>query len=89
VTLRFDRQHDCTTASWLRFCRRARLDGRARVQIGDLAELNVACAKLGAIETHKKWSKDIEPDIVSGTMPLAGFSGRLDVRDSILCVHDR
>ena len=34
----------------------------------DLAELNVACAKLGAIETHKKWSKDIEPDIVSGTM---------------------
>src|SRR5215831_10862858 len=38
----------------LRFCRRARLDGRARVQIGDLAELNVACAKLGAIETHKR-----------------------------------
>jgi hypothetical protein len=38
----------------LRFCRRARIDGGARVQISDLAELNVAWAKLGAIETHKK-----------------------------------
>jgi hypothetical protein len=61
----------------LRFYRRARLDGRARVQIGDLAELNVACAKLGAIETHKKWSKDIEPDIVSGTMHWQVFQAIL------------
>ena len=68
MTLRFDRQHDCTTAS----CSGSvgALDSMVVLESksGDLAELNVACAKLGAIETHKKWSKDIEPDIVSGTM---------------------
>ena len=37
------------------------------VQINDLTELNAAWAKLGTIEAHKKWSKDIEPNIVSGT----------------------
>jgi hypothetical protein len=37
------------------------------VKITDLAELNAAWAKLGTIEAHKKWSKDIEPHIVSGT----------------------
>ncbi len=37
------------------------------VQIEDLAELSASWAKLGTIEAHKKWSKDIEPYIVSGT----------------------
>jgi hypothetical protein len=37
------------------------------VQINDLAELNAAWAKLGAIKAHTQWSKDIEPHIVSGT----------------------
>jgi hypothetical protein len=32
---------------------------------------------LGAIETHKKWSKDIEPDIVSGTMHRQVFQATL------------
>ncbi|SRR5712691_10061790 len=37
------------------------------VQFEDLAELNASWAELGTIEAHKKWSKDIEPHIVSGT----------------------
>lgn len=37
------------------------------VTIKDLAELDASWAKLGALEAHKKWSKEIEPYIVSGT----------------------
>lgn len=37
------------------------------ISIRDLAELNDAWAKLGTIEAHKQWSKDIEPYIVSAT----------------------
>ncbi len=37
------------------------------ILIEDLAQLNAAWAKLGTIEAHKKWSKDIELYIVSGT----------------------
>ncbi|MFQ5936322.1 MAG: hypothetical protein ACE5LB_07945, partial [Acidiferrobacterales bacterium] len=37
------------------------------VLIEDLAELNDAWAKLGTIEAHKQWSKDLEPYVVSGT----------------------
>ena len=33
----------------------------------DLAELNAAWNKLGKIEAHKEWSKELEPHIVSGT----------------------
>ncbi len=37
------------------------------VEIEDLADLGAAWKKLGTIEAHKQWSKDIEPYIVSGT----------------------
>ena len=40
---------------------------QSEVEIEDLAELGAAWEKLGAIEAHKQWSKDIEPYIVSGT----------------------
>ena len=36
-------------------------------EIADLAELHDAFEKLGAIEAHKAWSKEIEPYVVSGT----------------------
>ena len=39
----------------------------AKWQIAELAELTAAWEKLGTIETHKQWSKDLEPYIVSGT----------------------
>ena len=35
--------------------------------IKDLAELNQAWEKLEAIDAHRKWSKDIEPHVVSGS----------------------
>ena len=37
------------------------------VSVRDLAELNDSWTKLGAIEAHKKWSKDLEPHVVSAT----------------------
>ncbi len=40
---------------------------QAEVQVEDLAELGASWAKLGAIEAHEKWGKDIEPHVVSGT----------------------
>ena len=36
-------------------------------EIETLAELENAWAKLGSIEAHKQWSKDLEPCVVSGT----------------------
>lgn len=36
-------------------------------QIEGLAELAAAWEKLGTIDAHKQWSKDLEPYIVSGT----------------------
>ena len=36
-------------------------------EIADLAELERAWAKLGTLEAHKKWSQDLEPNVVSGT----------------------
>ena len=36
-------------------------------EVDDLAELDRAWVKLGAIEAHKQWSKDLEPHVVSGT----------------------
>ena len=36
-------------------------------EVADLAELESAWAKLGTIEAHKQWSKDLEPNVVSGT----------------------
>ncbi len=40
---------------------------QSEVEVEDLAELGAAWEKLGAIEAHQQWSKDIEPYIVSGT----------------------
>jgi hypothetical protein len=37
------------------------------VQVRDLAELDAAWAKLGALEQHKQWSKTLEPNVVSAT----------------------
>ena len=36
-------------------------------EVASLAELEGAWAKLGKIEAHKQWSKDLEPHVVSGT----------------------
>lgn len=36
-------------------------------EVADLAELERVWAKLAAIEAHKQWSKDLEPNVVSGT----------------------
>ena len=33
----------------------------------DLADLNSSWAKLGTIDAHAAWSKEIEPNIVSGS----------------------
>ena len=37
------------------------------VQIEDLADLNSSWAKLGAIDAHAAWSKELEPHVVSGS----------------------
>ena len=37
------------------------------VTVASLAELEASWAKLGNIEAHKQWSKDLEPHVVSGT----------------------
>jgi hypothetical protein len=37
------------------------------VTIRDLKELDDSWAKLGTIDAHKKWSKMLEPLVVSGT----------------------
>ena len=39
----------------------------SEVTIADLTELDNSFEKLGAIEAHKAWSKEIEPYVVSGT----------------------
>ena len=36
-------------------------------EVEDLAQLERAWAKLGSMEKHKQWSKDLESDVVSGT----------------------
>ena len=36
-------------------------------EVADLAELERAWAQLPAIDAHKQWSADLEPDVVSGT----------------------
>ena len=36
-------------------------------EVADLAELEAAWTKLGKIEAHKQWSKDLEANVVSGT----------------------
>ena len=37
------------------------------VQIEDLGDLSASWAKLGAIDAHAEWSKELEPHIVSGS----------------------
>jgi len=37
------------------------------IQLEDLAALNSSWAKLGTIDTHAAWSKEIEPYVVSGS----------------------
>lgn len=33
----------------------------------DLADLEKCCTALGKVDAHKKWSKDMEPYVVSGS----------------------
>ncbi len=40
---------------------------QSEIEIEDLAALGKAWEKLGKIEAHGQWSKDIEPYVVSGT----------------------
>jgi len=35
--------------------------------VADLAELETSWAALGKIDAHKKWGKDLEPYVVSGS----------------------
>lgn len=37
------------------------------IQVEDLSDLDQAWKKLGTIEAHRQWSKDLEPIIVSAT----------------------
>jgi len=36
-------------------------------EISDLAELEKVWARLGTLEAHRQWGKDLEPFVVSGT----------------------
>ena len=38
------------------------------VEIEALADLDAAWAKLAKIDAHKRWSQELEPHVVSGTM---------------------
>lgn len=40
---------------------------QSEVVLKDLSELNACWEKLGTLEAHKRWSKDLEPLVVSGT----------------------
>jgi len=40
---------------------------QAEVLIRDLAELNAAWDRLATLDTHKQWSQDLEPFVVSGS----------------------
>jgi hypothetical protein len=42
-------------------------------EVESLAELEQIWKKLGAIEAHKQWSKDLEPFVVSGTARWSVF----------------
>lgn len=39
----------------------------AEIEVEDLAALNDSWSRLAAIEAHKKWSRDLEPHMVSGS----------------------
>ena len=39
----------------------------SQIQVESLAELEASWSKLGTIEAHKAWSKELEPHVVSGT----------------------
>ncbi|MBI3284237.1 MAG: hypothetical protein HYZ65_05205 [Burkholderiales bacterium] len=40
---------------------------QSEIRIKDLAELGAAWDKLAKIDSHKSWSKNLEPHVVSGT----------------------
>lgn len=40
---------------------------QTEIAIADLHELDVAWEKLGNLDSHKAWSKALEPHVVSGT----------------------
>jgi hypothetical protein len=42
-------------------------------EVETLAELECAWAKLATVEAHKRWSKDLEPSVVSGTARWSVF----------------
>ncbi|RFA25592.1 hypothetical protein CAI21_18895 [Alkalilimnicola ehrlichii] len=40
---------------------------QSEIEIDSLEELDEAWGKLATLESHKQWSKDLEPYVVSGT----------------------
>lgn len=40
---------------------------QSEILLNDISELNASWEKLATIEAHKQWSKDLEPNVVSGT----------------------
>lgn len=40
---------------------------QTEIQLNDLAELSASWDKLAKIDSHKDWSKELEPHVVSGT----------------------
>jgi hypothetical protein len=54
---------------------------QSEVVLKDLAELSASWDKLATIDAHKKWSKDLEPYIVSGTPRWEVFRVLADSRD--------
>lgn len=50
-----------------RFDRRAEATVESHHQVESLAQLEAFFAKIGKIDAHAKWGKEIEPYVVSGT----------------------
>ena len=50
-----------------RIDRRAGSDGRIASQVESLAQLEEFFARIGKIDAHAKWGKEMEPYVVSGT----------------------
>ncbi|WP_258120675.1 hypothetical protein [Mesorhizobium onobrychidis] len=50
-----------------RLDRRTGSDGRVTSPSQSLAQLEEFCAKIGKIDAHAEWGKEMEPYVVSGT----------------------
>ena len=50
-----------------RLDRRAGSDSKSHHQVDGLAQLEAFFARIGKIDAHAKWGKEMEPYVVSGT----------------------